>query len=135
MIIGTGIDTVLVARFADWHTWNKKQLLRIFSTDEMTYCLSNHACSAERFAVRYAAREALFKAVSAAAPEHTIPFFTLCRVTRVTQNTKGAPLLYVDWEQLEKYLEINASEWKLHLSMSHTKQDAIAWVVIEYKDS
>ena len=50
MILGVGIDAVEIARFADWHTKSDKQLRRIFSEEEMAYCLSVPAKTAERFA-------------------------------------------------------------------------------------
>ena len=79
MILGIGVDTVEVNRFSEWHTYSKKKLLRIFSDEEIEYCLSNPNKSAERFAARFAAREAFFKALSYAYPSKNVPFLTLCK--------------------------------------------------------
>ena len=63
---GLGIDIVEINRFKDWYTKPKKELERIFSGEEIDYCLENKEKSAERFAARFAAREAFFKAFQSA---------------------------------------------------------------------
>jgi holo-[acyl-carrier protein] synthase len=128
MIAGTGIDSVEIARFAQWHTWGKKKLSRIFSESEIEYCLSNQALSAQRFAVRFAAREALFKAITAAWPAHTIPFFTLCHATKILK--KRAPELHLSWGELEPF-PCQYHSLTLHLSLTHTNHIAMAIVIIE----
>lgn len=64
MVLGIGIDSVDIARFEQWHTYSHKKLLRVFSPAEIAYSLENPTKSAERFAVRFAAKEALFKALT-----------------------------------------------------------------------
>ena len=39
MILGIGIDAVEIERFKDWHTKPVNQLMRIFSAEEIAYCL------------------------------------------------------------------------------------------------
>src|SRR5260221_7060347 len=94
MIIGIGVDTVEIKRFALWHTYSRKKLFRIFSQEEIDYVLSNQQKSAERFAVRFAAREALYKALSYAYPDIKIPFLTLCASVSVTKKD-GLPYLII----------------------------------------
>ena len=60
MVKGIGIDSIEIARFRLWHTYSYRQLSRIFSSEEIDYCLSNIIKSSERFAVRFAAKEAFF---------------------------------------------------------------------------
>jgi phosphopantetheine--protein transferase-like protein len=100
MIKGIGVDIVEIARFAQWHTFSHAQLRRIFSEQEIDYCLSVPAKSAERFAVRFAAREALFKALCQAGLGVPIPFLTLCAAVQVSHAPSGAPELIVDWPAL-----------------------------------
>lgn len=128
MILGIGIDSVEVNRFAQWHTYDQKKLLRIFSLKEIDYCLSNPGLSAQRFAVRFAAREALFKAISTYWPEHSIPFLTLCRATSISK--KRAPIIIVDWDMLKLY-GITLEKINLHLSLTHTDQIASAFIILE----
>lgn len=124
MILGIGIDTIEIARFAHWHTYNQKQLLRIFSHSEIKYCLAVSIKSAERFAVRFAAREALYKAYSAWQPNHRIPFLTFCKaITIVKQN--GVPIIILD---------SHLPACRILLSFSHSKTIATAFVVLEQID-
>jgi phosphopantetheine--protein transferase-like protein len=128
MIIGIGVDSVEINRFAQWHLYDQEKLARIFSQPEISYCLSNTSLSAQRFAVRFAAREALFKALSAAWPEHTVPFLTLCRATAIIKNR--ALKLTVDCELLAPYGINNFSAIITHLSVTHANHAATAFVVI-----
>lgn len=128
MIIGTGIDSVETKRFALWYQHDKQKLLRIFSEQEIEYCLSNIELSAQRFAVRFAAREALFKAISAHWPDHSVPFLTLCRTTTIIK--KRAPHIIVDNTLLQPYGTSLACT-KIHLSLTHTQQTATAFVILE----
>jgi len=127
MIIGIGIDSVEVERFAHWHTYAPSTLHRIFSQEEINYCLSNLTKSAERFAVRFAAREAFFKALSSAYPAITIPFLTVCRSISITKLDNQAPVLKIDWQKL---LGTN-SDIKSFVSLTHTKTVATAIIILE----
>ncbi len=61
MILGIGIDCVDIDRFISWRTFSMQKLHRVFSEQEIAYCLSStHTqISAERFAAHFATREAL----------------------------------------------------------------------------
>jgi holo-[acyl-carrier protein] synthase len=127
MILGIGIDTIEVDRFASWHTYSQKKLLRIFSQEEIEYCLEKSNLSAERFAVRFAAREALYKALSYSYPDTKIPFLTLCaRISVIKKN--GLPHLTIHND-----LGIDTSSLIIHLSLSHSRTVATACVVIEQR--
>jgi holo-[acyl-carrier protein] synthase len=125
MILGIGVDSVEINRFSQWHTYSQEKLRRIFSSQEIDYCLSNQ--SAERFAVRFAAREALYKALSYAFPNTKIPFLTLCASVSIIKRD-GLPHLMI-----HNNLGIDMSDLTLHLSLSHSRAIATAFVVIEKK--
>lgn len=134
MIVGLGIDSIEIERFCNWHSKDTKTLLRLFSQDEIAYCQSNNALSAQRFAIRFAAREALFKAISLAIPSHTIPFLTLCRAANIYKTSRGMPYLQIDWKILKAY--VNSHDALLHnfhstISLTHTKILATAIVTLE----
>ncbi len=131
MILGIGIDTVEVVRFGDWHS--RFDLQRLFSESEIAYCRSNLDLSAQRFAARYAAREALFKALTSAYATHTIPFLTLCTAVSVDKAISGAPSLHIDWNLLSSYLpeKISNNMIRSHLSLSHTPSLATTIVILE----
>src|SRR5581483_689091 len=92
MKIYMGTDIVSVIRFQEWHLFSQQKLLRIFSQEEINYCLTNSTSRPERFAVRFAAREAFYKALcsmdaeasvvakamSDKTPNKQIPFLTVC---------------------------------------------------------
>ncbi|HLW73130.1 MAG TPA: 4'-phosphopantetheinyl transferase superfamily protein [Candidatus Babeliales bacterium] len=124
MIIGIGVDTVEIERFALWHTYSEKKLLRIFSQEEIVYCLGNRSKSAERFAARFAAREALYKAISAFLGKK-IPFLTLCAYTSITK-VDGQPQIII-----RGGLDFDLSSFIIHLSLSHSRTLATAFVVVE----
>ncbi len=123
MIIGIGIDAVEIARFAAWQEKPAQQLRRIFSEQEIAYCLSVSQKSAERFAARFAAREALLKALSSINSE-----LSLLQISGASSVIAGCPpTLHVDWQRLR----IDKTNLMAHVSLSHTKTDAYAIVVVE----
>lgn len=129
MIFGIGVDSVEIKRFESWLSYSPQLLRRIFSEQEIEYCLQNPTKSAERFAVRFAAREAFFKAYSMYQPEHAIPFLTLCRLIAIKKSSNNAPYLIVDWAQIATHLPIPPID--MLLSFTHTQQIATAFVVLQ----
>ncbi len=97
MIIGLGIDSVDIHRFSNWHSYPIPQLKKILSRDEIDYCMQNKLLSAQRFAVRFATREAFFKAWHTAFPKPYIPFLTCCRGISLSRTAHNAPLLEINW--------------------------------------
>ena len=124
MILGIGVDTIDIVRFSQWHTYSPKKLSRIFSPEEIKYCLENLHKSAERFAVRFAAREALYKALCAAIPDNKLPFLTVCAHTTI-QKIGGRPVLRVS-----SMCGIDMNDFIIHVSLSHSNAQAIAFVVL-----
>ena len=129
MILGIGIDSVEINRFSEWHTYTQKKLHRIFSEQEIEYCLQQKNKSAERFAVRFAAQEAFFKAFCSAYPDVYIPFLTMCRFIS-TNKIDQRPILLVDWKNIIKSHENNVM---CYVSLTHTQCVATAFVVVEKK--
>jgi len=124
MIKGIGIDSVEIARFKHWHTWPHAKLKKIFSEQEIVYCLSNPIKSAERFAARFAAREASYKALVGNMSE--MPFLSFCKLVTINKNSNGKPFLNIDW----KSLSINQT-LRCHVSITHTATIASCFVVLE----
>jgi holo-[acyl-carrier protein] synthase len=131
MIIGIGIDTIEINRFAHWQELKTEQLKRIFSAEEIMYCLHDKQKSSARFAARFAAREAFFKTLAHIVGTQKIPFLTLCKKIRVKNNKNGAPHLVVDWSYFCKQLTINSTDLNTFISLTHTKDSATAIVLLE----
>jgi phosphopantetheine--protein transferase-like protein len=127
MIQGIGIDAVDIMRCAQWHLMSPVRLQRIFSAEEISYCRAHPLKSAERFAVRFAAKEAFFKAWSSAFPEKYVPFLTVCKAITVELSGVQAPSLRVRWELLPP-LEQPVQPL---LSLTHTRTIATAAVLLQ----
>lgn len=132
MIVGLGIDAVEIERFSHWNDFSKESLLRIFSEQEIAYCLQNETNAAERFAARFAAREAFFKAIQAAYPTTYIPFLSICRVISVTTAKNGSPQLVIAWDSLHKLTNNEiSSPLSALLTLTHTRTTATVCVLLQ----
>lgn len=122
MIIGTGIDIVQVNRFDSWVN-NEKLLSRFFHPEEVKYILGQNTNQAETIAARFAAKEALGKALGTG-----LRGFALKDIW-VRRDGKGKPYI----EVFPAFLEITKSYncVKIHLSISHEKEYACAIVILE----
>lgn len=108
--------------------------MRIFSTEEIDYCLFNSDKSAERFAVRFAAREALYKGISQHDEYYRIPFLTLCSSVIISKKPSGAPEIKIK-EESELFLYFTNHNFPtIVLSLSHQKDYAVATVLLYSND-
>jgi holo-[acyl-carrier protein] synthase len=128
MILGIGVDIVDIERFLDWHLKPTDQLTYIFLPEEINYCLEIPLKSAERFAVRFAAKEAFYKAYCAWQKDTTLGFKEIAKWVSTRKSVQGVPDLQVNWEQLKAPLVPQS-----HITLSHAKTTAIAYVLLEYK--
>lgn len=122
MIIGIGVDISEVSRFEKW-VKNKDLLCRFFNEQEMSD-KESVSLLCQHYAARFAAKEAFSKALGTG-----ILGFNLTEVF-VTHDKLGKPELMLTGKAKEKFEEI-CGEGKIHLSLSHEKNNAIAFVVIE----
>lgn len=130
MILAIGVDTVEVHRFALWHAKSYMSMRRIFSAEEIAYCLRNVVGSAERFAVRFAAKEAFAKAFNGMLYPQRVSFLLVCRAVAVEKYSTGLPYLRITWPYLSDIVP-NIHTITFHLSLTHTKEMATAYVVAE----
>ena len=115
-----GIDAVEIERFSTWHTKSYKSLRRIFSEKELVYILSAPIKSAERFAVRFAAKEALFKICSQLGL--SVPFLSLTHASEIILLPH--PVFSIDWQKLS----LLQPKYVFSVSLTHTRTMAIACV-------
>ncbi len=121
MIIGIGIDIVELQRFQKRLSPELTQ--ELFLPAEIAYCLTQHH-NEENFAARFAAKEALFKALGAGL-EQGLRWHDV----EVCKEESGAVRLALKGRaaQLAAQLKVTNS----HVSLSHSRQNAIAMVVLE----
>jgi len=131
MFIAVGVDVIEIVRFSHWQYRHYKQLQRIFSSEEIEYCRSSSLKSAERFAVRFAAREAFLKAFCGLHNSYSISFLSLCKFLYIEKKKSGCPQLVVDWQSFLFGCDRKTVYPKVSLSMSHTKTVALAVVIIQ----
>lgn len=127
MIIGLGIDTVDIARFSQWHTYSAKQLQKILSPEEIDYCMAISQLASQRFAIRFAAREAFFKAWNSAFPENYIPFLTCCKSLAIRSGKNGEPMIAINWKLLGHTQPLFSSL----ISLTHTSSVATACILLQ----
>lgn len=124
MIIGTGIDIVEVPRVADAiERFGARFKRRIFTEGEIRYCESK-ANYVERFAARFAAKEAALKAIGTGW-RHGVSWREI-EVQRVPGGRPTIAFTGVAAQFAQRLGMKHAS-----LSLSHTAQHAIAQVILE----
>ena len=124
MIVGTGIDIAEVPRVAESiQRFGDRFLQRVFTEGEIRYCDSK-ANRAERYAARFAAKEAAMKALGTGW-NHGVRW----RDVEVFRELGRRPTIKFHGKAAEfaaRMLTKNIS-----LSISHTPQQAIAIVILE----
>lgn len=133
MIMGIGADIVDVQRFERLLDNHDTSLHRIFTKQEILACSGPDR--ALRLAARFAAKEAFYKALSVTlvdlgVTQNTFTFLFLCPLIFVSSGPFDIPILRVDWKNLEEKLAYTLPSLKVHLSLSHEKTHALAFVII-----
>jgi holo-[acyl-carrier protein] synthase len=124
MIIGTGIDIVEVPRMAAAIARHGERLIRrVFTEGEIAYCESK-ANRFERYAARFAAKEAGMKAIGTGW-NHGVGW----RDVEVKRAPGGRPTLAFWGKAAEIAASLGVN--RVSLSISHTAQHAIAQVILE----
>jgi holo-[acyl-carrier protein] synthase len=124
MIVGTGIDIVEVPRVAQAiERFGDRFLHRIFTPGEIQYCDSKKN-RAERYAARFAAKEAGLKAIGTG-----WRLGVAWKELEVRREPGGRPTLVFSGRAAEFANRLGAK--RAHLSLSHTEEHAIAQVILE----
>lgn len=124
MIIGTGIDIVEVPRVAAAiERFGERFLHRIFTDGEIRYCQSK-ANRVERFAARFAAKEAGMKALGTGW-SHGVRW----RDVEVQRQPGGRPTIVFHGRAAEIANKLGAS--RTAISLTHTASEAVAHVILE----
>jgi holo-[acyl-carrier protein] synthase len=124
MIVGTGIDIAEVDRIASSiERFGRRFTERVFTADEIRYCESK-ANKAERYAARFAAKEAGMKAIGTGWSRGV-----KWRDVEVQRAPGGRPTLAFHGRAAEFFARLGGA--RASLSLSHTKQFAMAQVILE----
>jgi len=121
MILGIGVDISEVSRIraaVEHPRTGERFRARVFTEDEIAYC-ARRRNGHESFAARFAAKEAMMKALGRAYGWREI------EVVR----GKGAPSIRLHGRAAARAAAIGIRH--IHLSLSHTAELAIAYVIAE----
>jgi len=110
-----GVDIESIKRFKGLDRKKSGNFLaKIFTEKEMNYCFSKKA-PAQHLAARFAAKEAIIKAIGSLSKETP----ALDKI-EISNNEDGAPVAA-------------AKGYNLKISLSHCKDEAIAFAIVEKK--
>ena len=124
MIVGTGIDIAEVPRIADSiERFGERFLNRIFTEGERRYCDAK-ANRVERYAARFAAKEAGMKAIGTGW-NHGVTW----KDVEVTRMPGGRPTLSFHGRAAEFAAKLGTKN--VALSLTHTADYAMAQVILE----
>lgn len=135
MIVGIGTDIVEIKRVRDAvGKWGERFLKKIFTESEISYCYKKKD-PFPHLAVRFAAKEAVIKALSnsaheAQSAERGLKFANLKNIEVLNQPT-GKPFINLLGSLKASFHEMLV----IHLTLTHERSYAIAMVVLERKNS
>ena len=113
-----GVDIIEISRIRQAiQRWQERFLTRIYTTAELQ--LYRHRI--ESLAARFAAKEAVMKALSA--QENDIAW----REIEILSDPRGKPVLHLYGKALQRAQELGLSG--LEVSLSHSRENAIALVI------
>ncbi len=118
-MIGIGVDLVEVDRMRTVLARTPTMAVRCFTEGERTYAESAHD-PAERYAARFAAKEAVMKALGVGLG--AIDWYDV----EVVRNDEGAPALVITGRAAELAADRGVSRWLLTLTHTSTMAEAIA---------
>jgi len=124
VIVSIGIDIIEVYRIRETLERTPRFAMRVFTEEERAFCEAKGITAAQSFAARFAAKEAFLKALQTG---------WRGRITwhdiEIVSNEMGVPSLEIQGEA-QKILE-NLGANRIHLTLSHTTEHAVAQVILE----
>jgi holo-[acyl-carrier protein] synthase len=124
MVIGVGTDMIEIARIAQSiDRFGDRFLHRIYTAQEIAYCRRKKN-SAESLAARFAAKEAAAKALGTGI-SRGIGWLDL----EVVRQPSGKPTLHLSGRAAQRAKHLGVAT--ISLSLSHSKDTALAFVVME----
>jgi holo-[acyl-carrier protein] synthase len=124
MIVSIGIDIVEVYRIRETLERTPRFGERVFTQIEREYCDSKGVAAAQSYAARFAAKESFLKALGTGW-RGKITWHDI----EILNNELGVPRFNLSGEALKIMQNLGAD--KVHLSLSHTSEHAVAQVILE----
>lgn len=124
MRITCGTDIIEITRIKkDIENLGESFLNRVYTENEIEYCESKKKQKYQHYAVRFAAKEAVFKAISEFLDnKYSISW----KEIQILNNSQGKPMVKLEGQQFERIESID-------LSLSHCKEYATANVVTVWR--
>ncbi len=123
MVKGIGVDIIDIVRVKKMVDKGRRYIETLFTPDEMDYAEERHR-KEEHYAARFAAKEAFFKAIGTGW-RNGMKWTEI----EIQNDDLGKPDISLSGKTLEIFKEKGNST--INLSLSHTKEYAVAFVVIE----
>ncbi len=121
MILGIGVDIIEIDRIKSViDRFDRRFLNKIYTENEIDYCI-NKANKYQHFAARFAAKEAIYKALSEA--EQKIASW---KNIEVFNQNNGLPIVKT-YGKLKEYL---SDDKEIKLSISHSENYVVCFAVI-----
>ena len=122
MIKGTGIDIVEIARMKQ-ALQNERFVQRIFTSKECAYCDSRRQLAVSSYAVRFAAKEAIVKALGTGMRGGS------WQDIEILPDDSGAP--HAKLYGYFAYLATKRKIYNIFISLSHSREYATAQAILE----
>ena len=122
MIVGIGCDIIEIERIAR-AIKSESFIRRVFTAEEAAYCQRRGQQAAASFAARFAAKEAVLKALGTGLREGSL------QEIAVDNDGLGKPLVQLSghFAMLAKQLGVK----NMQISLSHSREFAVAYVIME----
>lgn len=122
MKLSVGTDIIEISRIQKAiEKDNTKFLDSLYTEKEIEYCEARNLSKYQSYAVRFAAKEAIYKAINENIEDYT------WKDIEILNDEKGKPFvsLHINVENLES----------IDISLSHCKEYAVAYAVAIYKEN
>lgn len=124
MIVSIGIDIIEVYRIRETLRRTPRFAVRVFTERERAFCEAKGVTAAQSYAARFAAKEAFLKALKTG---------WRGRITwhdiEIVSDEMGVPSFEIQGEAQNILQNFGAN--RIHLTLSHTTEHAIAQVILE----
>ena len=125
MVLGVGTDLIETKRIEESIVrYGERFLERVFTQNEIAYCMRKRKNAAESFAARFAAKEAGAKALGTGI-SHGITWKEL----EVLREPSGRPTLHLSGRAAERAERMGVR--RVQLSLTHSRELAMAVVIVE----